>query len=315
MSHNNDQLAHIWAQQTKSEGKNGNGSFHFSGRSLYSYRTEIARFIEGRVVYTRHKYSVTTEGKHKNKIHGAIRHRESYSVESEMRHIPDTWEEVTPIIFLDMLERLKIDIETLLRSRSNIEWKISQLKESLSEARNFKDRYFTDRFFFPEYGILIEDLKTLSTTSEESFLEVLQARFGGQLKEKIQKEKEANKAKKKQIEERNAKEKEFHTDILMRWRGNLQNSNDVTRRYPVMLRYNTSLNLIETSHGAEIPVSDAIKFWQAIKHNLNVIGQRLGEFTINDLTRDLLVVGCHKIPLSEVETIAETLGLKERVTA
>lgn len=69
MSNSNDQTAHIWAQQRKESAKSSNGNLHFEGPTLYSYSTPIARFIldaKGKRVtlITSQTYSVTTSGKH-----------------------------------------------------------------------------------------------------------------------------------------------------------------------------------------------------------------------------------------------------------
>jgi len=62
-------VAHIWAQQEKDFAKSANGNFSFRGETLFSYRTPIARFVQsvdGRrvVLVTSDKFSMTTSCKH-----------------------------------------------------------------------------------------------------------------------------------------------------------------------------------------------------------------------------------------------------------
>jgi hypothetical protein len=69
MSNTNAMVAHIWAQQEKDSGKSANGNLWFNGATLFSYRTPIARFvqsIDGRrvVLVTSEKFSMTTSCKH-----------------------------------------------------------------------------------------------------------------------------------------------------------------------------------------------------------------------------------------------------------
>ncbi len=60
----NDMVRHVWAQQNQSFGRSGNGNLWFEGRTLYSYRTPIANFVEGNkglvLLITTETYSVTT---------------------------------------------------------------------------------------------------------------------------------------------------------------------------------------------------------------------------------------------------------------
>lgn len=73
----NDQVAHIWAAYNtgttdKSRARSSNGNFSFADAVLYSYATDIARFVKddtGRTLYVLcddHAYSMTTIGKHYN---------------------------------------------------------------------------------------------------------------------------------------------------------------------------------------------------------------------------------------------------------
>lgn len=65
---NNYWVARTWAARTQPYGRSNNGNFSFDGARLYSYRTCIANILdrpEGPVyLFTNHRYSVTTSGKH-----------------------------------------------------------------------------------------------------------------------------------------------------------------------------------------------------------------------------------------------------------
>lgn len=72
----NAQCAHVWAQQTQPRGRGS--SVKFDDTVFYSYETPIARIVRdalGRTValVTSERYSVTTEGKHKNHVYRALR--------------------------------------------------------------------------------------------------------------------------------------------------------------------------------------------------------------------------------------------------
>jgi len=77
MAYDNGMCAHVWAQQNKESGKSGNGNMSFDGKTLYSYRTPIGRFVDtvdGRraVLVTSEKFSMTTSAKHMPALWRAI---------------------------------------------------------------------------------------------------------------------------------------------------------------------------------------------------------------------------------------------------
>lgn len=85
------------------------------------------------------------------------------------------------------------------------------------------------------------------------------------------------------------------------------------------LRLSADRSAVETSHGAEIPVSDALKLWpmvQAARAGQREFtpGEPLGAYRLSKIRADgSIVVGCHDIPYSELEGIAVSLGLLETV--
>lgn len=74
----NSELAHIWASQHQTNGRNANDSFYFRGKSIYSYGShfEIARILNfNTVLFTVNSYSNTT-AKHVNCAHYAVNHKQ-----------------------------------------------------------------------------------------------------------------------------------------------------------------------------------------------------------------------------------------------
>ena len=78
--------------------------------------------------------------------------------------------------------------------------------------------------------------------------------------------------------------------------------------HPLALRVKD--DRVETSLGAQITVPTALKLWEHIKAKLNVSGLKLYNYTADSYDGQTLVVGCHKIPVSEIERIAGILGVK-----
>lgn len=82
MSNSNRQVAHMWAAcnrntSYKRRARSANGNFSYEGAALYSYSTEIARFVRAPsgalfVVCDTHSYSMTTTTKHYSARNNAI---------------------------------------------------------------------------------------------------------------------------------------------------------------------------------------------------------------------------------------------------
>lgn len=73
----NDMVAHVWAQRSQSEGRNGNRSFSFQDSVIYSYSTPIAAFVQGTrkrfaCLITAASHSMTTASKHKPNVYRAV---------------------------------------------------------------------------------------------------------------------------------------------------------------------------------------------------------------------------------------------------
>jgi hypothetical protein len=79
--------------------------------------------------------------------------------------------------------------------------------------------------------------------------------------------------------------------------------------------------MVETSFGAEIPVADAERLWPVIQRVMSGdkdydVGMELGGYRLTKIRRDgSIVVGCHDIAYSEIERIAQQLGLMETAAA
>jgi hypothetical protein len=51
-------------------------------------------------------------------------------------------------------------------------------------------------------------------------------------------------------------------------------------------------------------VIEARKLYRALKAGLNVAGQHIGYYTVTRVTETEIIIGCHTIPLAEIERIA-----------
>jgi hypothetical protein len=74
---------------------------------------------------------------------------------------------------------------------------------------------------------------------------------------------------------------------------------------PVFLRVNILKREVETSHGAYVPLDAALKVVELLRSDLKqrLIGQSIGDFKIDEVNETDIVIGCHTIPLSEVNRV------------
>lgn len=304
----NSQLCHIWAQQTKDRGQTGNGNFSFSGRSLYSYKTEIARFICGRVVRTSIGYSPTTRGKHANQIWRACGHLEVYTVDCAMKEIPqlpENFDLASDLIFDAMIKGIADALSELKRARSVI-YKIDRLKAQIADAWTFYARFNPSTNSAQQ--IPIDDLYTLNRFTgtitqdqrpigSDSFEDILLNKYGIDVREKIARNQLAIDAKTRADDLRRAERAKLQAHDLETWRADT-NKRGSFYDLPIALRLNGAT--IETSHGAIVPVIEAIKFADDLAIGRDVRGRKIGEFIVTSADAEIVIVGCHKIPRAEI---------------
>lgn len=105
---------------------------------------------------------------------------------------------------------------------------------------------------------------------------------------------------------------EKQAENLQKWRNgeNVRTSFETTA-----LRING--DIVETSHGANIPLDQAVKLWPLVS-SLHANGKEytrsnntihLGGYKLLSFKNDVLTVGCHEIPFSELQILADQLQL------
>lgn len=303
----NSEIAHLWAQQTKESKTSGNMSF--VGRSLYSYRLEIGRFIEGKVIYAAHGSTRTTVGKHYPVCRQAISHLEAYAVHTPLRNIPDNWKDASKLIFLDQLTRLKESIEAFKRKQSGIFSTSTRICEQAVECLGFYNKYVYRKSNITKeakaIGITIKQLNQFRT---ESITEKFWEQFGVmKFNERLQKDVDKEELDRLKNEAKRREYAASQSENMEKWR-NGESVSAYLYNAPCMLRING--DIIETSHGAKVPVSGAIQLWKALKAGQDVRGAGIGDYKVTSVSESYLVVGCHNIPMIEVRHIAIQLGLE-----
>lgn len=276
---NTNEVYHYWANKVQPEGYCGNVSF--DGDKAYSYRACIGRHIApGVVAVSDYKYSVTTSS-HQSDCRSAARHLRVIHVAH-----PDSLN--------DSKRVAKRRIEEWLKKASTAKGrKDYYLSEAKSEADNFNAfaeviGYPSEKLDDPVAGA---DLVAIAKAQREE--------------------------QKRQLELRKEREriaKQSLAEILQAWRDG-GHTDWRLRQLPVALRING--DNVTTTYGASIPVADALKLWPLIQRAKRCqreyeVGQPVGVYRLTKIrSNGSIVVGCHDIPYSELESIANQLQLAE----
>ena len=291
-SHN--EVAHIWASQSQYEGRASR--VFFEGEIIYSYGRHfpVARFAPEYgdiVLFTSRGYSSST-GKHKGIICAAI--PDSYQV--IYCDDPSRPSSHNLAIWANRAERLRADFNKNTRkiTRGNL---ASELFENNAAAFSYCEATLTP----PPQWIKDNDAEKAARAYVSEAAKLRDA------KRAI-----------KQAENNRIAALESAERLALWLTGESVNTNGFQFS-------NTLLRIkgeqIETTRGAKIPVSDALKIYpllartkrnggklEAGLHNIN-----LGAYRFNSFDGENLIVGCHVIAWDQIEKMAQELKLIEGV--
>ena len=280
----NSELSHIWANDPDpSIGKSANSMSCQNGK-LYSYSTCIAQIIGDTVIYNTHSYSVTT-----SKQQGYMQSATSHYSKKIYLDIPRRG--------LDSLVFNQRDFEEIvIKPNAN---KANDLLVKASRSKKYATLYSGQAFSIiknlEKYALFtglfyscpdIDDLQELAIKADKEAKALEKIRRAERIKEQA--------------------------EALINWR----KGEDVRNRFEI-----TALRIkedqIETTKGARIPLEHAVKFWGLIKswHEKGVLYVKdhhsihLGNYSVNRFENGILTVGCHSIPFSEIQSIANQLKL------
>lgn len=322
----NRQCAHVWAQQTQDSGRSN--SMSFSGPTLYSYATPIARIYRGAmgeriVLVTSETYSVTTSGKHMPAMHRALRIDDiTFSVPHVDVHSAG---DATASDYQGMAKRGTHE--------ANLTYLLAQydaIKPRLIKARDIA--YLTDRDGFTVtyqrlclYASLF-DLPIPHRDPNADWHDVLSLRAERDERNNTPAKiaaRERAAAKKVELQAaRDVKIAAANGDRTKLW----LMGEDVYLSHSIMPDMPTYLRIkgdeVQTSRGARVPVEDAKRVIPLIRRiaqkgknaefdtATECAGLRVGHFTVDTIyANGDIQAGCHFIKAAEINRIALELGL------
>jgi hypothetical protein len=292
------EVAHLWANKIQDEARVQANNFYFNGDTIYSYGRHfpIAVHYKGVVLFTRDTYSNTTS-----------------------KHI---WEVRSAASHLTKIYCLKPEAAKSGNHSPNIEYWLKQIE---GEAKKLARARKPEIYFNNIEGIKAEMQAYLVYFKIKLNKEQATKIAFSNKAEWIEASKKADKiakAKDKKIMELGAKVNAKRIEL---WKSNVNvgdtfNSEEQQAYYhfqrrsednPTLLRIID--NNIETSKGIKMPLDVAKRFydWYAVKVskggctdcNFKMLG-----YEVTAANEDRLVVGCHDIPYSEIQYVANKIG-------
>jgi hypothetical protein len=271
------------------EGDSRGGNVFFSRGSLYSYghHFTIARYVKSKtgatiLFYNSDSYSITTSG-HQSAARQALSHRTLISIPGA-----GTGTE------RDVFDRLTREVKPLL-DKLAVARKPELYLDKIATLKSAADAYAEHT------GAKVpKEFKALCSITDSAEVAEFRKREGARI---ARERKQAIKA---------AQEKDAQSIADFRtFKANRIYIADGTDR----LRYNAEARRIETTQCVQIPVTYARQFWQMIEYARRtgdystIVGFRvLDSFAVRTFDPEKIEIGCHTIPLSEIDAMAAALG-------
>lgn len=286
---NHNEVAHFWANKVQSEGKASNMFFESGIIYSYGYHFPIAKHIKKDVIlFTSDNYSVSTS-QHKSIVRQSIPHNKIVLT--------------IPKIDSGKYSSLDLSIED---HKKNIKYYISEIKNNVGKSnrsRKYKEHYLN------AVSSLITELKQyLKIFRIKSKLPNklknavnIALRFNLSYYSEIIKAEQQQQKKAEKIRKAEQKKKFFKK--LKEWRnGEINNLPYYEKQY---LRINK--DNIQTSLNVNIELETFKKYYAILKRGKSLIGEKISHYRVNKQDDKLLIIGCHKIELAEIHSIAEQI--------
>lgn len=294
----NRQCCHVWASRTQAHGRGH--SIFFEGDTIYSYGRHfpMARHVDnGRgescVLLTTRGYSPTT-AKHKSYVWQAVHHLTTFEVDD----VTSSDHAANLARFAELRDE---HIAKSKRARLNGEYWLRCATDDINDANDYA------RFFgLPDRLEMPSDIDAhFAAIKERERVERARRRAA-----------DAEREERERIEREEA-ERELAKE-LADWQVGKRDRAPWHGRGPALLRIRG--NKIETSQGAEVPVSVAPMFWQMVL-GVRERGEtytpesesayKLGHFSLREIAANGdVTIGCHVIEFAELNRIAGLLKLE-----
>lgn len=269
---NTDEVIHVFAQQTQSEGRNQSGSIFFYNNKIYSYGYHylLGEFIDKETILINDKWYSSTTTKHTYSLIGATTQYKRFNktetdiflVHAEIKNA------------LSKIPKARVHKESYLK-------RILYLFETLNNyLKHTKTKTKVSKL--KEYREIKRIVQRLETQKDKILLEVA----------------EMVKAREKRQYERNKENIKLWRKHEKHYLHGIKNS---------LLRLSKDSANVETSGGVKIDVKKAKVLYKLIEAGKDIKGFKLDYYTVIGIKDNILKIGCHNIPLNEVQSIGKQL--------
>jgi hypothetical protein len=262
----NSQLSHVWAHRQQTEGRAN--SFYFYGDTIFSYGSHfpIAKHLpNGKVLFTMRNYSNTT-AKHIALTRNAVSHKELVMCWNP-NGMPDE-------NFAQFERLIKLELPKLKAARKPEKY-VREIMGLCHRAEAYADAMGVP---CPDTFAAFQDFSLLTPKGADEMLQNIAI---------LEREAELKKQK---------AEQKSHKENVKKWlKGETRYiySRADKRDY---LRLNGEN--VETSQGVTIPVPVAKRFYFAVKSGAVKVGANLAGYTVNEVTKSQIKIGCHTFPVN-----------------
>lgn len=268
----NTEIVHVFAQQSQSEGRSSSMFFKDTKIYSYGYHYLLGEFIDSdAIVINNVGYSVTT-GKHISLLSRATSHKKRFF-------------------------KRNVDVD-IVHSR------VTEALKLMSTARTKKGYYFDE--IYNALANLNDYLEYTNTKEKLGYGDAIKYKEICEIVSRLDADKDGIMAEIADIEKkRREREKAKSQAELVEWRNHERRN--VYRLSKTYLRLSQDGESVETTKGVRIERDKARVLYKLIKAGKDINGFKLDYYTVIGVKDNTLKIGCHDIPMTEVNTIGELL--------
>lgn len=297
----NSELSHVWANQTQSHGKGSNMFFEHETIYSYGYHFKIAQYVtnkEGQkcIFLNSRSYSNST-----NKQQSLV-----------FRSIPPTVPFFRVVTFINNMEFQKVAHRENLTAYINEAERLQGLTIRANKLKMGYLQQFTNQIDIFNKYIFFFGVQDLEQFTHE-FLN------GLSIKERYEAlilwGKDFTNS--KELKKWQEKQKDNFIKAAIKAKEKAKESIEQFRQFKIsaiyanlghyLLRYNKETDNIETSGGVKMSKDLFLSAYQRLINNELIKGQHVDRYTFNGIDGDIVSVGCHKIPMTEINNIVAVL--------
>lgn len=283
---NHNEVAHYWANKVQTNGKSSN--MFFQGEVIYSYgyHFPIAKHINNNLILFTSKGNSISTSKHLGITRAAIPN------EIEVLTVPNIE------VYNDRSNKgLHID---------NIKYFINEIKTNFGKserARKYKEHYLrTGLANIDNMKRYLEIFKVKSKLPSglKKAVNLFINMDNSEIMEVIRAEQEIQK--RAELQRKKEQEKKF-LELLPKWKNNeVYNLPYYKEQYLRLVN-----NEIETSLHVKISIETFKKYYSMLKSGKSLLNEKIDYYRVTKQDSNLLTIGCHVIPFSEINYIANLL--------